>query len=96
MNVVKHKVKIFLKKVILAVLRHPGIKEKLLPFVRRFPGLYVRLKRIQYLGEISTGKDIVLTKTEKDIVLSEEGGTVYRDLKIILKSSTKKRAGSEL
>ena len=80
MTAVRYRVKLFLKRVIHAVLRHPSLKNRLLPLVKRFPNLYVRLKRVQYLRDHRY--------VEGDgVVLSEEGLAIYRELAADLRSS---------
>ena len=79
MPVVRYRIKFLLKHVIYAVLRNPSLKSRLLPLVKRFPDLYLRLKRVQYLSDnCFDGGD--------GVNLSEEGLTIYRELVAVLRS----------
>lgn len=80
MRVVRYRIKILLKHVIHVILHNPLLKNRLLPIVKHFPNFYVRLKRIQYLGDNRNVERI-------GVVLSEEGLAIYRELVAVLKSS---------
>ena len=86
MKVVKHYVKIILKKIMFHfVLPNPSLKEKLLPIVKRFPRLNEILKTIKY----SQNNQNNLLPMKNEIPLYEESTIVYQELKSLLNSSNR-------
>ena len=83
MRFLKSKIKMLLKKLIRMILHDSSLKERVLPVVRRFPNVYIRLKRFNYSTESISGE-------KNEIILSEEGSKVYHDLKIMMTPRLKK------
>lgn len=81
---IKYRLKSFIKRVMIVVLGNQALKDRALPIVRCFPGLYIRLKHIQHFAENSAGINTFFREEKTE--LSEEGETVYRNLKMIMKS----------
>ena len=88
MKFIKSIIKVLIKKLVRTILRFPSLKERMLPVVQRFPTVYSRLKRIHY----STNTSL---EANKEIVLSEDGLSLYRDLRIVLDSRSN-RSGHKL
>ncbi len=83
MKLLKSKIKMLMKTMIRAVLGVPSLREGLLPIVKRFPAVYLRLKRINYSIDPNSN-------SRKDVVLSEDGLELYLDLKIVMEPCPKR------